>query len=118
MTGQAFTAELDALTLYTDRGIVSKTVYESPGLNVVLFTFDAGQELSEHTASVPAIIHLLEGEAEVQLGERHIDGKPGFWAYLPANLPHAIRAKTRLAMLLTMLHREKDSPKDSPSAND
>jgi len=109
MTSQAFTAELDALAVYTDRGIVSKTVYESSGLNVVLFTFDAGQQLSEHTASVPAIIHLLEGEAEVQLGERHIDGRPGLWAYLPANLPHAIRAKTRLAMLLTMLRREEES---------
>lgn len=108
MTSQAFTAELDALALYTDRGIVSKTIYESPGLNVVLFTFDAGQQLSEHTASMPAIIHLLEGEAEVQLGEQRIDGKAGFWAYLPAKLPHAIRAKTRLAMLLTMLRREEE----------
>lgn len=108
MTDQAFTADLDALTVYTDRGIVSKTVYESSRLNVILFTFDAGQELSEHTASVPAIIHLLEGEAEVQLGEQHMDGRAGFWAYMPANLPHAIRAKTRLAMLLTMLRREED----------
>ena len=113
MTGQAFTAELDALALYTDHGIVSKAVYESPGLSVVLFTFDAGQQLSEHTASVPAIIHLLEGEAEVQLGERRIDGKPGFWAYLPANLPHAIRAKTRLAMLLTMLRWGEEPASES-----
>ena len=108
MTDEAFTAELDALAVYTDRGIVSKAVYESSGLNVVLFTFDAGQQLSEHTASVPAIIHLLEGQAEVQLGEQRIDGRPGFWAYLPANLPHGIRAKTRLAMLLTMLRREEE----------
>ena len=113
MSSQAFTAELDALALYTDHGIVSKAVYESPGLSVVLFTFDAGQQLSEHTASVPAIIHLLEGEAEVQLGEQRIDGKPGFWAYLPANLPHAIRAKTRLAMLLTMLRREEAPASES-----
>lgn len=108
MTNQAFTADLGDLAVYTERGIVSKTVYESPRLNVILFTFDAGQELSEHTASVPAIIHLLEGEAEVQLGEQRVEGRPGFWAYMPANLPHAIRAKTRLAMLLTMLRREED----------
>jgi quercetin dioxygenase-like cupin family protein len=108
MTDEPFTADLDALALHTERGIVSKTVYESPALNVVLFTFDAGQELSEHTASVPAIIHLLEGEAEVQVGEQHVDGRPGFWAYLPARLPHAIRAKTRLAMLLTMLRGPED----------
>lgn len=113
MTDEAFTAELDALAVYTDRGIVSKAVYESPGLSVVLFTFDAGQQLSEHTASVPAIIHLLEGEAEVQLGGRRIDGRPGFWAYLPADLPHAIRAKTRVAMLLTMLRREKEPASES-----
>ncbi len=108
MADEAFTADLEALAVYTDRGIVSKTVYESSGLNVVLFTFDAGQELSEHTASVPAIIHLLEGKAEVQLGERRIDARSGFWTYLPAKLPHAIRAKTRLAMLLTMLRREEE----------
>lgn len=113
MTNEAFTAELDTLALYTERGIVSKAVYESPGLSVILFTFDAGQQLSEHTASVPAIIHLLEGEAEVQLGERRLDGRPGFWAYLPANLPHAVRAKTRLAMLLTMLRREEEAASGS-----
>jgi hypothetical protein len=30
---EAFTAELDGLAVYTDRGTMSKTVYESSGVN-------------------------------------------------------------------------------------
>ncbi|MBI5082492.1 MAG: cupin, partial [Chloroflexi bacterium] len=38
--------------------IVSRTIYNDDQVKAVLFTFAAGQELSEHTASMPAIIHI------------------------------------------------------------
>jgi len=30
---------------------------------VVVFGFAQGEELSEHTASMPAVLHFLQGEA-------------------------------------------------------
>jgi quercetin dioxygenase-like cupin family protein len=45
-------------------------------LKVVVFGFAAGQELSEHTSSSPAIMHFIQGEAQVTLGTDRIDARP------------------------------------------
>ncbi len=83
--------------------IVSRSLHGDERTKVVLFGFDAGQELSEHTASIPAIIHILSGEAELNLGGETKKATAGSWAWMPANLPHGIVAKTPVVMLLNML---------------
>ena len=83
--------------------IVSRTLFSDETTKVVLFGFAAGEELSEHTASRPAIIHFLEGEAELILGEDVYQVSAGAWAHMPPHLPHSIVAKTRVTLLLTLL---------------
>lgn len=83
--------------------IVSRPLHADDKVKVVLFGFDAGQELSEHTASVPAILHILRGEAEIALGEDIHQATAGDWTWMPPQLPHSIRARTPVVMLLTML---------------
>ena len=65
--------------------------------------FSAGQELSEHTASTPAVMHFLEGDAHVTLGGDPIVASAGTWIHMQAQLPHSIRAKTHVAMLLLLM---------------
>lgn len=86
--------------------IVSRTFFAGDGLKAILFRFAAGQELSEHTSSQTAILHFLEGEADVTLGDDALDVRAGGWVYMPPRLPHSIRARTPLAMLLVMFERE------------
>ena len=83
--------------------IVSRTFHTRDGLKAILFGFAAGQELSEHTASVPAIVHILSGEARLTLGEDSFDAVAGAWASMPPGMPHSIFAKTPVNMLLLML---------------
>jgi quercetin dioxygenase-like cupin family protein len=83
--------------------IVSRTLFTSPQLKAVLFGFAAGQELSEHTASTPAIIHILSGQAELTLGGATHAAEPGTWVHMPAQLPHALVARTEVSMLLLLL---------------
>jgi quercetin dioxygenase-like cupin family protein len=84
-------------------GTLSRTIYIDDGLKVVLFGFSAGQELSEHTASTPAIMHFLSGEADVTLGADAMEARAGTWIHMPAQLPHSIRTKTPVVMLLSLL---------------
>jgi quercetin dioxygenase-like cupin family protein len=84
-------------------GTLSRTLHQDEHMKVVLFGFGAGQELSEHTASMPASMHFLRGEAEVGLGVDTVDAAAGTWIHMPAELPHRIRAKTPVVMLLTLL---------------
>jgi quercetin dioxygenase-like cupin family protein len=84
-------------------GTLSRTIYQDERLKAVLFAFSAGQELSEHTASTPAIMHFLKGEAHVTLGDNHLSAKARTWVYMQPNLKHSIRAETAVSMLLLLL---------------
>jgi quercetin dioxygenase-like cupin family protein len=84
-------------------GTLSRTLYMDDGLKVVLFGFSAGQELSEHTATMPAIMHFLSGEAEVTLGPDAVAATAGTWIHMPAQMPHSIRTKTPVVMLLSLI---------------
>jgi quercetin dioxygenase-like cupin family protein len=84
-------------------GTLSRTIHLDQRLKAVLFGFSAGQELSEHTASTPAIMHFLSGEAKITLGDDAIEARAGTWVHMAPNLKHSIRANTPVTMLLLLL---------------
>jgi quercetin dioxygenase-like cupin family protein len=84
-------------------GTLSRVVYKDDNLRLVLFGFDTGQELTEHTASVPAIIQLISGHMTATLGGDTVPLHPGSWLHMPAHLPHSVFAVEPSVMLLTML---------------
>jgi quercetin dioxygenase-like cupin family protein len=84
-------------------GTLSRTLYQDDRIKVVLFSFSAGQELSEHTASTPAVMHFLGGDAEVTLGSDHVTAGAGAWIHMEAQLPHSIRTVTPVVMLLSLI---------------
>jgi len=83
--------------------IVSRTFYENGQIKAILFGFAAGQELSEHTASRPAVLHFLRGTARLTLGEDSMQAGENTWVYMEPRLPHSIVAETPVYMLLMML---------------
>jgi quercetin dioxygenase-like cupin family protein len=85
--------------------IVSRTISREGGMKVIVFAFAPGQELSEHTASVPAVIQILQGEADLTVGSDRYDAQPGTWVRMDANLSHSIYARTPVIMLLIMLDK-------------
>jgi quercetin dioxygenase-like cupin family protein len=58
------------LLSYRDGAIVSRVVVKREAGNVTLFAFDAGQDLSEHTAPYDALVHVLDGEAAITVAGR------------------------------------------------
>jgi len=95
-------ADLATMVEVADQAIVSKAIVENEHHKVVHFTLAAGQELSEHTASVPAVIHVLQGQGTVSLGGEEHEARPGMLYYMPAELKHAVVAEGDLVFLLTM----------------
>jgi quercetin dioxygenase-like cupin family protein len=93
--------------------IVSRTLHNAANLKIVLFGFAAGQELSEHTATRPALLHFLRGEAVVTLGGETLAAKAGTFVAMPARLPHSVSAKTEVVMLLLMLAPERAGNDDA-----
>ncbi len=85
------------------QGILSRALYTGDRLKAVGFSFATGEELSEHTASVPAVLQVLSGEATLTLGGDQHEVAAGAWVYMPAKLPHSIKARTPVTILLLML---------------
>jgi quercetin dioxygenase-like cupin family protein len=85
------------------RGIHSQTLYDGPDLRLVLFVFAPGEELSEHTAARPAVVHVLEGEGEAVVGGDPRPLAAGAWFRMPARMAHSIRARTPLRLALYLL---------------
>ncbi len=86
-----------------DNGIISRVLHKDERLNITLFGFSAGQELSTHSAPTPALIQVLEGEADIDLGSDTIQVKPGSFIRMSPLLSHAVRAKTPFRMLLVQV---------------
>jgi quercetin dioxygenase-like cupin family protein len=88
---------------YVAGSIVSRIVAKSRGGSLTLFAFDAGQELSEHTAPFDALVQVLDGAVELTIGGRAVPASAGEAVLMPANVPHAVKATTRFKMLLSMV---------------
>jgi len=83
--------------------ILSRTFYKDDRLSAVLFSFAAGEELSEHTSAFPAVLHFLSGRARLRLGNDETTVEAGAWARMTPNLPHTVVAETDVVMLLLLL---------------
>jgi quercetin dioxygenase-like cupin family protein len=46
--------------------ILSQTFLKEDNTKAILFSFAPGQELSEHTASMPAVLHFIQGDAQMR----------------------------------------------------
>lgn len=101
-SNQPIVADLKSMMEVADKGIVSKSIVENEHHKLIHFTLAPGQELSEHTASVPAVIQILEGQGTVVLAGVEYEARPGRLYYMPAELKHAVQAGGELAFLLTM----------------
>jgi quercetin dioxygenase-like cupin family protein len=94
---------VESLVEYQADAIVSRILVKQPAGSVTLFAFDADQSLSEHTVPHDALVHVLDGEAEITIAGRPHRVPAGEAILMPAHEPHAVRAVTRFKMLLTML---------------
>lgn len=94
---------LSGLVAYQPGAIVSRTLSKKKGGTVTLFSFDAGQELSEHTAPFDALVFVQDGAVDLTIGGRTVRAGAGEVVLMPANVPHAVRAAERFQMLLVML---------------
>src|SRR5687767_12047692 len=94
---------LESLITPTGKGIASRVLARSAAGNITLFAFDAGEELSEHTAPFDALVLTLSGAFTLTIGGQEVRATPQTIVLMPANVPHAVRASEPARMLLIMM---------------
>lgn len=83
--------------------VVSSTLLEKDAGTVTLFAFDKGQGLSEHTAPFDALVHIIDGEAEIMISGEAFQLNQGEMIVMPAGEPHALKAIEPFKMVLIMI---------------
>lgn len=96
-------APLGELVAYQPGSVVSRVVHKTGGGSMTVFAFAEGEGLSEHTSPFDAVVVLLDGEAEIRVGEDDRRVRAGDVTTLPAGVPHALHAARAFKMLLVML---------------
>ena len=84
--------------------VVSKVIHRDEDLDVTVFAFDAGEGLTEHPASRPAIVQVLSGRLRLTVDGEILDAGPGSWLHMTTGAPHALEAVEPTIMLLTLVH--------------
>jgi quercetin dioxygenase-like cupin family protein len=113
--------QLSGMLQYQVASIVSRVLLKNKGGTVTLFAFSRDEGLSEHTAPFDALVHVIEGEAEIGIAPAEVPAVQGAVESgggstlekfqvcagevitLPANRAHSVKAKTDFKMLLIMI---------------
>jgi quercetin dioxygenase-like cupin family protein len=85
-----------------EKGILSHTLFNDEDTKIVIFGFSPGQELTAHTAPMPATVQILSGEATLTLGSDTVDVSSGCLIHMRPKLVHGVVARTPMQMLLTL----------------
>ncbi|MBE6488087.1 MAG: cupin domain-containing protein [Methanosphaera stadtmanae] len=88
---------------YQDNSVVSIEIIKKDTGTVTLFAFDEDEGLSEHSAPFDAMVQVLDGTLELRIDKKEYILNEGDMIVMPANIPHALHAKTKFKMMLTMI---------------
>lgn len=93
----------DVVDVAGEKDFRNKMAYGDSNLKAIVFSFSPGNGLAEHAAPKPAILHFLEGSADVTVGDEAFVATAGTWVHMPATLPHSIKAIEPTKMMLMIL---------------
>ena len=95
--------DIKNLVSYQEGQIVSKTLIQNDAVSLTLFAFDADEEISTHKSHGDALIQVLEGTASITVGAKVLTVAEGESVVMPAEVPHAVQAKTQMKFFLTVV---------------
>ncbi len=88
---------------YRTGSVVSKILFDKKAGSLTLFAFDYGQGLSEHISPYDAVVQILDGQVNINIGGKQVLASAGDLVIMPAGIPHSLKAVMRFKMLLTMI---------------
>ena len=95
--------ETKNLVEYQEGSVVSKEIIKKETGTVTVFAFDKNEGLSEHTAPFDAMVQVIDGVLELTIDGEMFTLTKGNMIIMPANVPHALHAKEKFKMVLTMI---------------
>ena len=83
--------------------VVSKTLVQNKAVNITLFAFAKGEEISTHKSEGDALVTVLEGVGRYTVNGKDYKLLAGDTLIMPAGVPHAIFAEENFKWMLTVV---------------
>ncbi len=91
---------------YEPGGVASKSLVQRESFTLTILAFDKGANIASHSSTGDALVQILEGKAQIQVGEEIFTLNAGESILMPAREPHALTALENFKMLLTVAKPE------------
>lgn len=98
-------------------GLVSTSLIKTERMQLLHLVLAPHQDMPQHHVDDECSIHCLEGEVEVVTGAGVRQLRPGNVVVLPAREKHSLRARSRAAVLLTLLLDHGDAGRQGGGGN-
>ena len=97
---------MGSLVDYQEGRVVSRTLSQGKSLSLTVFAFDKKEEISTHASGGDAMVYILDGEAEITIGDDKYNVKAGETIVMPARIPHSLLATEKFKMLLIVIFKQ------------
>ncbi len=96
--------QLDERARFQNERFHMDLVHDMYTFRMIVFNFEAGQELPvhDHPADSEVAIQVLEGEGFFTGGEKEIPAKRGSLLICKVSEPHGVKASIRMRVLVTI----------------
>lgn len=95
--------DLAGMIDYQTGKVISATFAQNDAVSITLFAFAKGEGISTHASTGDAMVHILEGQAEITVGDKKMIASAGQVVVMPANVPHGLTATENFKMLLVVV---------------
>ena len=83
--------------------VASKTLVQNGHVGITLFSFSAGTSISAHESKGDALVNVLEGTAELVVGDKTHRVSAGESLVMPAGVPHSVAGVDDMKMMLVVV---------------
>jgi quercetin dioxygenase-like cupin family protein len=91
------------ITEYIPNAVVSKTIIRKTTGNVTTTSFDAGEELETKSSPFDTFIQIIDGTAELFIGDKKYNLRLGEGIIIPAHAQHCFNANVQFKMISTII---------------
>lgn len=88
---------------YLPNAVVIKTILKKSTGNISVMSFDTGEGLTEKTSPFDTFVQIIDGRAEIVIGEQSHILLTGASIVIPAHKSNFVKPNGRFKMILTVI---------------
>ena len=88
---------------YVPNSVLIKSIIKKTTGNITVSSLDTGEELPEKTLPFDLFIQIIDGAAQVEIGNKKYNLRLGEGIIIPAHSPHCFNANEQFKMISTII---------------